>query len=86
MARKKRKRSVPRSAKIAAALEFRRYRDSIRNNTLHRGGFNVGAPAKDGTSGKKQYEMYKQMWKEYDGKNYLKNLRRNYREGRYKKR
>ena len=45
----------------------------------------VGAPANDGTSGHVQWANYKAMWKEHSGPNYLKNLRRDVREGRYKK-
>ena len=79
-----RKRTVPRAAKIKAALEFRAYRKSIMKNTRDRGGFMVGAPAKDGTSGHQQWAFYKDMWKRSYGPNYLKDLRREYRRGRYR--
>ncbi len=82
MARKKR--TLPRKAKIKAAERFRRYRQSIMDNTLHRGGKNVGAPAKDGTTGLQQWLMYREGWKWEYGPTYLKTARRDYREGRLK--
>jgi len=78
------KRKIPRRAKIAAAKSWKDYYYSIRKNTRDRGGYMVGAPANDGTSGHVQWANYKAMWKR-QGPNYLKNLRRDVREGRYKK-